>query len=225
MACCARPFMLPIMLIVMNSCVTCLIRSLRLIGSLGLLRVTLNLTPQENWLVDVLVASGAVCSLPSGLSSTRWEGRRVLDYAVTNLPGVSSSLLEAKFSDHKGLLFALGVAQVDRARTIEAVPCNVFLAKDPCQAVAWHNLVRHAWSQFPFSRYCAAELCGQGLEVDVIWQIFEQHCESVLSHAANLAASSGIVLVRVRRSCRPKGSAVVFRTRHASSSSTLLGLY
>ena len=172
-----------------------------------------NLTPQENWLVDVLVASGAVCSLPSGLSSTRWEGRRVLDYAVTNLPGVSSSLLEAKFSDHKGLLFALGVAQVDRARTVEAVPCNVFLAKDPCQAVAWHNLVRHAWSQFPFSRYCAAELCGQGLEVDVIWQIFEQHCESVLSHAANLAASSGIVLVRVRRSCRPKGSAVVFRTR------------
>eukprot|EP00435_Cladocopium_sp_Y103_P039369 s1164_g10.t1 len=80
-----------------------------------------NLVPAGNWFNDVVCCEGASVVVPDGETATWWEGNRVIDSAVTTLPGVHSWCLPTRWSDHKAVAFNLNLVQLDVARAWEVV--------------------------------------------------------------------------------------------------------
>ena len=187
-----------------------------------------NATSSENWLKQVLESSGFQLFQAPGTSS-RWEGRRVIDYAFANVRLTDPAFLQTRWSDHKAFTFQLPLATVDRARLVELVPHPRYSPSDAqhvegfCSLVAeqWRNCmdvegITRAWEGIRALR-------GETLQsaVDDLWDELEGSLERLLWRAASVGKQQGISVPSLKRFfARTKGLPVRWRkrTHHANCS-------
>lgn len=108
----------------------------------------LNDPPTVSPLALGLEASGCtICVPPVGVAS-RWDGHRVIDYAITNCLCQSNELdmFEEKWSDHKGYRLQITTEELQGARDRwEMRPTNRYTPKDASKLSVWTERLVDAW--------------------------------------------------------------------------------
>eukprot|EP00435_Cladocopium_sp_Y103_P047517 s1204_g14.t1 len=68
-----------------------------------------NQEPEEAWAVSLAAMFDAE-TVPISATSTRWKGKRVIDFFISNIPNLHSHVLGSQISDHKIVETSLEIA-------------------------------------------------------------------------------------------------------------------
>ena len=186
-----------------------------------------NLTPQECWLSDVLCAEGAHCVFPSGATTSRWDGNRLIDYGLTSVFGAQASFLSVRYSDHKALMLQIPWSSHDRVavEVLKKAPKLFPVSSD--DAGRWSQAVSDAWAALSWSldqakhEWDTVLLAGRDIRqqmVDELWTSWQGKLEQVLLSARDSLLSTGCQFQGAKRLALSKGGRpkIVRRTPHCS---------
>ena len=143
---------------------------------------------------------------------TRWNGRREIDFFITNHPEAASTVKSLDFviGDHK-ILSSSFLCPSRTSETFSYRRGPKFPKPDSCEPEVWRDLVSHAWDEVEKGKQISSFIGNSQIDIQLQWDILQQglcdacirayrHVSPHTKFSPSQVAAKGAVATFIRRS-------------------------